>query len=53
MTLWLNNNINKIFVITILNMLTIFYKVFFIQDIKSIERVHNYKFHGLKISEKS
>ena len=33
--------------------LTIFHRAYFIQDITSIEKVHDYKFHGLRISDQS
>ena len=53
-TLRSNYTINLSFIITAFNLLLYyFHQAFFIQGITSIERVREYKFYGLRISDQS
>ena len=53
-TLWSNYTINLSFFITAFNsLLYYFHQAFFIQGITSIDRIREYKFYGLRISDQS
>ena len=53
-TLRSNYTINLSFIIAAFNsLLYYFHQAFFIQDITSIDRIREYKFYGLRISDQS